>query len=80
MNKTANKLLKSVLDLCIKATHESKYKFTFDCTCRLNAYSIYAYEKSDNVKMTPIPIAVVAKANIKNLRNTKKTILKMMEE
>lgn len=79
MNKTANKLLKIVLDLCISATHESKYKFTLDYTCHLNAYSIYAYEKSKN-NITPIPIAVVTKANMKNLRNTKKIILKMMEE
>ncbi|WP_294377762.1 hypothetical protein [uncultured Clostridium sp.] len=77
MSKSGRKMLLKLFDLCIKATTVSKYSINYDYAGTCERYSVFAYSKKDEEQ---IPIAVCEEISFKNLKNTRRKILKMMEE
>lgn len=76
MSKSIKKLLFKLFDLCIEASKTCNYFMNYEYTASYNCYSVYAYNKETDEQM---PVAVAETVSFKNIKNTKRKILKMME-
>lgn len=77
MSKAIKKLLLSLFNLCIEASKTCNYFINCDYTAAYDRYSVFAYSKETDEQ---IPIAIAEATNVKNIKNTKRKIIKMMEE
>ncbi|WP_154826763.1 hypothetical protein [Clostridium butyricum] len=77
MSKAIKKMLFKLFNLCIEATTISKYSITCEYSGPCDRYSVFAYSKETDEQ---IPIAIAKPISFKNIKNTKRKILKMMEE
>ena len=75
-SKAINKYFAKVVLLAINESQKSK-KYLFQINYMEDSYSLYVFEKQDN---EVVYSSLSNSLNFKNLRNTKRKILKMMEE
>ena len=77
MSNTFKKALLKLFDLCIEASKNCNYFINYDYIASCDSYSVFAYNKETNEQ---IPVAIAETVSFKNIKNTKRKILKMMEE
>lgn len=77
MSKALKKKLFSIYSLCMQASKLSNYIISYDFAGTINSYSIFAYNKQTDEQ---IPIAVCKSITFKNLKDSKRKIIKLMEE
>ncbi len=76
MSKSVKKLLLKLFDLCIEASKTCNYFINCNYIASCDRYSVFAYDKETDEQM---PVAVAETVSFKNIKNTKRKILKMME-
>lgn len=74
MSKSIKKLLFKLFDLCIEASKTCNYFINCDYTASCDRYSVFAYDKETDEQ---IPITISEEVSFKNIKRTKRKILKL---